>query len=272
MFKKIVVPLGDSEHTETALYNACQVAAVFKASVVCLHVIDEEKIEAGFNERAYAPELLDAVQKELLREERFAKELFYRYDEKFKELEMELKSISGSIGEVLLSMEEDADLVVSGKMFFDETDVTDLGPRLEQYLHKSSLPIMVCTKDNFIGTNLLASYDGGKHSLKALTYAIELALKFKTRLNVLTISEDEEKAGKMGGEAVKQARFMGLEDVNLIKVPYNPVGSILGEAHRMEINLMFIGAFGHSGLRELVLGSTTLEVLRQAQCPVMVCR
>jgi nucleotide-binding universal stress UspA family protein len=43
----------------------------------------------------------------------------------------------------------------------------------------------------------------------------------------------------------------------------------LGES---ETDLLFIGAYGHSRIIEMVLGSTTEYVLRNAPCPVFLSR
>jgi len=52
----------------------------------------------------------------------------------------------------------------------------------------------------------------------------------------------------------------------------NPAQEILEEAARQNSDLIVISTHGHSGLRLLLLGSTTERVVRHAACPVLVVR
>jgi universal stress protein A len=52
----------------------------------------------------------------------------------------------------------------------------------------------------------------------------------------------------------------------------NPAQEILEEAARQNSDLIVISTHGHSGLRLLLLGSTTERVVRHASCPVLVVR
>ena len=40
----------------------------------------------------------------------------------------------------------------------------------------------------------------------------------------------------------------------------------------MDGPLLVMGAYGHSRVRELILGSTTVQVLRRTTCPVLLYR
>ncbi|MCX5903091.1 MAG: universal stress protein [Proteobacteria bacterium] len=47
---------------------------------------------------------------------------------------------------------------------------------------------------------------------------------------------------------------------------------MLKHAEQNNIDLIFMGAFGHSRVRELLLGGTTAYILRKAQIPVLLYR
>jgi nucleotide-binding universal stress UspA family protein len=52
---------------------------------------------------------------------------------------------------------------------------------------------------------------------------------------------------------------------------YKPIGQMLLEqAHQVAARMLVMGAYGHSRLREIVLGGATREVLKLADLPVLM--
>jgi nucleotide-binding universal stress UspA family protein len=64
----------------------------------------------------------------------------------------------------------------------------------------------------------------------------------------------------------------GIEAVSRVFEPsYVPVGqALLEQSHQVEASLLAMGAYGHSRLREMVLGGATREVLSLADLPVLM--
>jgi nucleotide-binding universal stress UspA family protein len=50
------------------------------------------------------------------------------------------------------------------------------------------------------------------------------------------------------------------------------VDAILGFCKKGSYDLLVIGAYGHSKIRELILGNTTVQLMRKVTCPVLLCR
>ncbi len=48
--------------------------------------------------------------------------------------------------------------------------------------------------------------------------------------------------------------------------------AIIGVYKEGNFDLVVMGAYGHSRLRELVLGSTTVQIMRSVNCPLVLCR
>ena len=61
-------------------------------------------------------------------------------------------------------------------------------------------------------------------------------------------------------------------DVKTILEKGNSVEGILKAAEREGCDLIVMGAYGHSRVRELFLGSTTDGILREAKSPVLLYR
>ena len=58
--------------------------------------------------------------------------------------------------------------------------------------------------------------------------------------------------------------------VDLVGVSGNPEKEIIRVAGERHCDLMIMGAFGHSRIREAILGSTTEQVVRKADVPVLL--
>jgi nucleotide-binding universal stress UspA family protein len=52
--------------------------------------------------------------------------------------------------------------------------------------------------------------------------------------------------------------------------PGHPAAAISQYAQEIEAGLIVMGAYGHSRLVEMLFGSTTRDVLEDAQCPVLL--
>ena len=80
---------------------------------------------------------------------------------------------------------------------------------------------------------------------------------------------------KLGERTLNQARSY-LEPYSIRSefklVPGHAHEGIIGSLKEFDADLLFIGAYGHSRIIEMVLGSNTEYVLRNAPCPVFMSR
>lgn len=137
--------------------------------------------------------------------------------------------------------------------------------------------------------HLLCSIDGSQHSAKALKKAIELAVLFKAKLSVVSVIHrlDYNPLGlsdrEIGREEarIKRAHIKKMETFlkkvdfeNLEVKTFYPCGDpgevIINMAEDLSLDLIVLGAKGHSLLRHLLLGSTTEKVLRYTPCSLLI--
>lgn len=149
---------------------------------------------------------------------------------------------------------------------------------------------------------ILVPLDGSEHSLRALDIAIQVAKKFEgkitlvhvysaavkpvmmpeaatapppmipimTPLEVSKIAEAARKAGSgilMGGAERVKAEGVPVETILL---EGNTVQEIIKAAGEGKFDLIVMGARGISKIREILLGSVSDGVLRNAPCPVLI--
>jgi nucleotide-binding universal stress UspA family protein len=82
-----------------------------------------------------------------------------------------------------------------------------------------------------------------------------------------------EQAQRVAQQGATLARGLGLEGDGLAVADELTVGDTLVRlAKEYEAQALVVGSHGHSTLGELLVGSTTREVLKHADCPVVVVR
>lgn len=286
MFNKILVPLGDSLHTESALENACELAKQFASEIHCVYITDTEKIRAAYVAAAPVPEMemmvsmepiveteiVEAAQKDLDREEETAVKYYEKWKAKYPELKIELEKTSGTIYEEIIKRQSDFDLIAMGKSVHEEgSKVGVIGENFRRVVHKSKVPVLACTYTYQIGVNLMACYDGNEPSRKALEYAIAVAKKFKVPLTILTTWWNKQKAEEINRKGTAIAQEQGIEVISDVQ-HRNTVGTILATVDIQHINFMFMGAYGDNPIKDFILGSTTDQVLSGTGCLTLLCR
>jgi nucleotide-binding universal stress UspA family protein len=266
------------------MYNTCELAKKFNSQVLCLYVADIEKVQSACitcaqmpemmvsMEPCYEPEVIEEINREIRREDVIVSQYFDKFQQMYPELGLRLEKTSGEIHSEILDRAKNYDLLVMGKTVHEEEDeYTTLGESFHRVIHKSKIPVLACTKDHNIGASLLVCYDGKKPAKKALDYAIKTADAFQVPLNILTTGIVMDEVEEINNEAAEKAKSSGIEVVSHIQ-PFNTVGAILGVVKSLNIDFMFMGAYGDNPVKDLFLGSTTDMVLKQAGCPILLCR
>jgi len=145
--------------------------------------------------------------------------------------------------------------------------------------------------------NILLSTDGSDVARKGIEHGIALAKALNSKVTVVTVTEplpidyggghaggwiptpeefdrfeaaSKEHAGKMLDEARAMAERAGVS-ADLLHVPdAHPATAIIGTAKSRGCDLIVMGSHGRRGLRKLLLGSQTSEVLVDGSVPVLV--
>jgi nucleotide-binding universal stress UspA family protein len=101
--------------------------------------------------------------------------------------------------------------------------------------------------------------------------AAEICVELNAPLTILTVARDPKLGHKILNEARKYVDTYEIRTEFQHMGGYAPEG-IVNFLRGTHADLVFIGAYGHSRIVEMVLGSTTEYVLRNAPCPVFLAR
>ena len=138
--------------------------------------------------------------------------------------------------------------------------------------------------------NILLSTDGSDVAKTGVKHGIALAKALNAKVTVITVTESpmlylptkedhvgweaarKEFADKVLDEARAMAEQSGIS-AELLHVPdEHPATAIIEKAKSRGCDLIVMGSHGRRGLRKLVLGSQTSEVLADGSVPVLVVR
>jgi len=149
-------------------------------------------------------------------------------------------------------------------------DTSDL---LEAVLFGSGRPVLVAPAGpgrSQIGTILIA-WDEGRHAARAVADALPL-LALAGRVEVVTIGSTKADRNWRVGNMVRHLDRHGIEAhmTSLVSEQPNVASTILSHAAAVDADLIVMGGYGHSRLREIVLGGTTRTVLQTMTVPVLM--
>jgi nucleotide-binding universal stress UspA family protein len=121
--------------------------------------------------------------------------------------------------------------------------------------------------------NVVVAWNGSRESARALAESLPY-LREARKVGVVVVEgpHPTEADALMGTDAVQHLRHHG---INAVK--YRAIGEddeiadvLIAECRKLDANLLVMGSYGHSALRELLPGSTTSRVLRRSPIPLVI--
>jgi len=179
---------------------------------------------------------------------------------------------SGDIVETVAESETDADLIIVGKRG-EAADFAKLhlGSNLERIARSSTKPVFVTARAFKPIKRFMIAYDGGTSAMKAVDHVARSPLFSGLECSLLMVgAESEENLKRLSNaQATLEA---GSFTVNANIAPGQAETVISNAVKEQGIDLLVMGAYGHSRIRSLIIGSTTSEMVRLCKIPVILFR
>ena len=279
MIKSILVGLDGSEHARTAGAYARWLAEKLGARLTALHVVDLAAIEGTFfhdisGSLGFEPylDLSSKIRAALVERGDLILEAFTK-EAGDAGAAIEVVNTVGIVANEIAEHARIADLVIIGHRGANEKYSTGLlGGNAESITRKSPKPVFVTPLQFHPCSKPLLAYDGSAKAAAVMHQAAELCVQLGTDLTVLTVNSDENRGREILDEAGKYLAPYNIEVSLELQRTGNAPERIANFIRERAHDLLFIGAYGHSRIIEMVLGSTTEYVLRNAECPVYLHR
>ncbi len=178
----------------------------------------------------------------------------------------------GKLSDEISDYERDADLVVLGKRGNNaDFEKGHLGSNLERVIRSCQHPVLVASRTFKEIKNFVLAFDGGTSAKKAVEYAAAHPLLKGTHCYLLYVGSGNPKVESALAEAEATLKAAGYEVTieHRDGDPEKVIGEVVASDH---IDLLVMGAYGHSHIRHLIVGSTTTAMIRTVRIPVLLFR
>jgi nucleotide-binding universal stress UspA family protein len=178
----------------------------------------------------------------------------------------------GRLSDSIDSYERDADLVVIGKRGNHADFATGhIGHNLERVVRSCKHPVLVASREFTKIESFVLAFDGGASSKKAVEYAASNPLLQGMKCHLLSIGKGNAKLEAALNQAEQTLSAAGFAVTAEIRdgEPDKVIAEAVDQDH---IDLLVMGAYGHSHIRHLIVGSTTTAMIRTVKIPVLLFR
>jgi len=279
MIKSILLPIDGSTYSESILQYGKYLAENLDAALHVLTVIDirlyEWNLAAGTD--SFVPVIPSSEfqeESQRVQEER-ADRILKKADEILKPtgLTYDLIKQSGIPVDEICQEARTNDLVIMGvRGEYERWRNKLLGATVESVTRQINTSTLLVDKKFEPFESVICGYDGSNYAIKALQISAYLAMSMKKDLNVIAVFDSEDEGKEVLDEA---ARYL-----QPYKIPFKlflEKGDVTEELITLRKtierpSLIVIGSYGHSRLREAILGSITVEVMRKADKPIILAK
>ena len=178
----------------------------------------------------------------------------------------------GTLAESLLEMEQEIRVLILG-VGQDKvsTDGKHLSAQLESTIRSLHCPMLIVNSDFVVPKQVMLAYDGSDASGKALDTIASSPLVKGTPIHLVTVGENQAESDNLQQLAAQKLTQSGHSvTASILKGEASAALCQYQEDHQIDLTLM--GAFSHSKLREIVLGSMTAKMLLGTNKPLWLLR
>ncbi len=279
MIKSILLAVDGSAFTEPVLQYGVKLSKDFKAFLRVLTVIDIRIFEwaVAIGVEGFAPIIPSSGYQEESQKllEQKAEEVLKKTETILSKsgVDYVLEKESGNPVDVICDKARLTDMLMIGaRGEFAKWSDKMLGATLEMITRLCIKPVFITPKTFKVMKKILVAYDGSENASKALSLAAHFASNLKLSLVIMNVNDSEEEGRSILSEAkeyLNAYQIPELEDKIVQGVADERIVQISGE---LNADLIVMGSYGHSRIREAILGSTTVQTMRKATVPVLMAR
>ncbi len=273
-YKTILVHLNDKRRIEAVLGPAMHLARRDNAHLIGLHVY--ASMPAPPLAMAYGAQVLGQV---VAAERKDAEEIAASFaaataNQPFVPEWRCLKVPHVDLAGVVMDHGRAADLIVAGQTDpdWDLSPLMDFPERLSLESGRPVLVVPYAGRFGEVGRNVVVAWKAGRESSRAVFDALPILLAAE-KVHILEIRERNHKADALAPDttiAAALARHGIKPSVRTSVLGDIGVGDeILSRLSDLDADLLVMGAYGHSRMREMVFGGVTRHIARHMTVPTL---
>jgi len=187
-------------------------------------------------------------------------------------IEVSARQRHGGLVDTLLELESGVRLFVIGKRG-EHADFArgHLGSNLERVMRAVHRPVLVAARTFRPIERFMIAFDGSATTRRCVEMVAASPLLAGLRCDLLMVGENSASTAEQIGWAKATLAAAGFAADALI-IPGQAEAVIAQQVAERGTNLLVMGAYGHSRIRTMIVGSTTTQVLRNCRIPMLLLR
>ncbi len=279
---KILACVDGSQYSQSCCEYAAWIALRMKATIDVVYVTDLRQFEVPFVadlSGSLGLQPYQSIMGELQQlEEQKASLVLSRAESLLRKssYEGDVSRIhkTGFLVDSLGDLEESAELIVIGKRGENANFAAEhLGSTMERVVRASKKPCLVASRSFQPVDKLMLAYENVASCNAAIDYFCNSVCFSDVEFHLVSVSKKDDESGVLAElhAAEERLRSAGLKVI--CQMLHGAVAPELSEyAKESEIGMLAMGAYGHSKIRHLIIGSTTTEILRDCRLPTLLFR
>lgn len=280
--RNIVLCVDGSLYALSAAYYAADMAKLMDAHVDILYASDLRSFEASAIADFGGSIGVQPFQEMLSTVASFEQEKAQFLREKFSSL-FEDAGLAGRYrfhhrtGLILDTFDEfkktliGVDMIILGKCGeSSEEDGRRVGETLDRILNSGTYPCLVAPQEHREIKNILIAYDGSDSATKAIHFLERNPYFSHCKIHLLAVSPDVALKNNMKSAEEILRGYAGLNVVVSQSTSDDIAHAIIEYVKNNNIGMLMIGSFSHNIIRRFFMGSTTMDIVENATCAMMV--
>lgn len=279
-YKTILTVFRSPDEADRLCQLADGLAGIWQSHVLGFHARPGVSVNVGL--RGSELKLwLEERQKHLDKQDAETTAVFERYSS-LSEQNWEWRHVDADLmptGDMALDLARFADIVLINRLERGSS-VTDPDMTLEQLIFESGRPVIVAPKnypEKHTGKRIVIAWNGTREATRAAFDALPLlrnASQGCVRLVCPPAPEQQPRQLPQGADLAEALARHGVEvEVKPLPGRHSNAGAeIMVECEEFGADLLVMGSYGHSRLREYVFGGTTETILNESVIPVLMTR
>ena len=176
----------------------------------------------------------------------------------------------GGIVETIIEREAEADLVVLGKRGASSEFATDhIGSKVERVVRASLKPVLIAPRETKQPATVVIAFDGSPTATRAVAFVADSPLFKGLEAHLVSVGRKDDRRhidtalARLGGGPVEPVLHLAEGQPDQVIAAY---------MKKQANGMLVMGAYGHSPLRRLIVGSTTTTMIRTVHAPILLMR
>lgn len=281
MNNKVIACLDGSSMVASVADAAAWISQTLSAPLTLIHVLDHEA-QADDQTAETVPhetsrmlsQLASIEQKQkLLSRERGQLVLDFAHDQikDNYQIDAQKRLIEGELVDVLGDISDETRVLIVGKRG-ESAGNEDLGSHLTKLIRASHRPTMVVTEPFTPPTKILLAFDGSETMVKAINTVASSPLFRNLECHVVMVGAETDEHKEQLNWAENTLVENGIKTHARLLVETDLEKTLNHYAEKVGINMMVMGAYSHTRLRQLMMGSHTAMLLRETNMTLLILR